>query len=290
MNFKIKFNKWSNFYFFVQNLSLWAAHCNEGYNKYWRNGLGDFTNEEKKLLEGFKDVRRRYRKSRSFFEYAFYKKEDPWEVLEEKLSSKDYRRVRDAFDVLEDKFDKIYSEELSNLEGWKEKLEKEIKKNKIKNIQEVVEDLYGIESFPEEITLYLLLSSPDSRGGDSYVDEESINLKISQSNESAAYILSLAWHEILHLLVKKSKFSETLRKLSFNVRFRGNILEYSITSLFPKGVLGERFFDVEVGEKERIRNDISSEDGRELIDISKKYIEEGRSFDENYIKIILEII
>lgn len=290
MKIKITFNKWGNFYFFVQNLSGWAGFCREGHNKFWKKKLNNFNSKEKQALENFKNIRRKYQKSKSFFEKAFYKKENPWPTLEKNLFPEKYKKIKKCFSILEDKFEKIYSEEKKDLQAWKQKLNNKINNKKKEKIKEELDTLYQISSFPEKINVYLLISSPETRGGQSYIGEKSISIQITHCKKPSNYICSLVWHEISHLLTDKSGFSDLLRELSFNSRFKGNLLEASITSLFPKGILGEKFFDINLKKGETIRNDISLEKGKKLKSLSEKYLKKRNPFDEGYIKEISSLI
>jgi len=119
MNFKFTVNKWSNFYFFVQNLSEWHFSCRKNYNIFWQQQFGKLTTKEKKALENFNKIRLRYDQGKTCFEKSFFTKKNPWRSLSLTLTSKEYKVIYNIFSLFQNRFEKLYKEESPLLKKWK---------------------------------------------------------------------------------------------------------------------------------------------------------------------------
>jgi hypothetical protein len=290
MKFKIILNRYSNFYFFIQNLSEWSNHCRKEHNDFWKKQFDDFTNEEVTALKEFKDIRIKHRRSRSIFEHAFYKEENPWPFLEEKLNDREYKVIKNTFEILENKFETIYSKEITSLEKWKTLLGNRINQDKeVKEINDLIIRLYNTTPPSETMIVYLLISSPGARGGKANIDDRSVGVQISQSKQPVGYIVSLIWHEITHLFAERGNFFSLIEEMNIEPADKAKIKEFSITSLFPKGIMGREFFNVEIKKGETIRNDIPPEQGKKLLSITEEYVKEKKPFNEDYINKLLSL-
>ncbi len=293
MQFKIFIKKWGNFYFFIQNLSKWdSQHYREKHNKFWKEQLEDFSSIEKVALKNFKNIRSEY-KYKSFFEKAFFKEEDPWSYLKDNLSHKQYNTLQNIFNLFKDKFEIIFKKNLPKLKKWEKTLKTKPDPSKIKKICKILSNLYKTSPRSQQIDIYLLMSSPSQTGGGANIDNKSITVEISQqsrSKEAINHIMALIWHEITHLYFEVGYYAPLIEKLSIPQKDRSKIKEFTTSSLFPKGILGKNFFNINKNMKEPIHPTISKKTSKKIVTLSKRYIEQEKYFDKEYIQTLHQLI
>jgi hypothetical protein len=289
MKFNIIINKQANFYFFVQNLAEWHFSNRKDYNDLWRKELGKFSLKEEKALEKFREIRKRYRQSRTYFELAFFTTKNPWKFLERNLPTKEYKIVKEIFELFRNKFEKIYKKDLPLLKKWKKVLNKELNnQNFIKSVVKILSKLFNTSPVETNIDVYLLFSSVNGSGGGANINEKSITMEISRLPlDKLNHSLGIMWHEIIHLLFQNNYFYPLLIK-QFAQSPADLINEAVNASLFPKGILGIRLLNNESAN--RLMKNIDEEQTIKILNLTKEYIDNNRSFDLNYIKKIARIL
>jgi len=291
MKFNIKISKWGAFYFFVQNLSEWHFSNRKDYNIFWKEILGTFSVQENDILNEFKEIRLRYSQSKSCFEKAFFLSEHPLEGLSSVLTKREYQTIRDAFSLLENKFNLLYEKDLPLLNGWKETLSMAVGDQKLTDtILNYLNTLYKTSVQKKEINLYLLPSTLAHTGGGANIDNESVSIEISRYPlENVKHILSIIWHEIIHLYFQNQHFYLLLVKIFPNEEQRVNFInEVVASSLFPRGMLSMRLLGNKPAAK--LLPGINEQQTIRILNLTKEYIDESKSFDENYIEKLSLII
>ncbi len=294
MKFKFIISKWGNFYFFVQNLSRWHFSCRKIYNDLWQKELGKLSPKEKKALRIFKRIRSRFSSGKTFFEQAFFTKKNPWNNIEKNLPAQDYEAIKNTFLILNDKFQKLYKQDYSSLKFWQENLKKiSDSKSSSKDIAEILCLLYkNHKATKKTINVYILFSSTDQRGGGANINEKSISVEISrQPLTTINYIIGIIWHEAIHLCFEKEYFLPLVQK-----KFPGDwdtislIKEMTVISLFPKGVLANKFLKINKNKKESLHAKLPIKYNKGLLSITNAFIKKRKYFDENYIEKLYTII
>lgn len=291
IRFNLIVNRWANFYFFIQNLSEWHFSSRKDYNELWKTEFGEFSNEEETALKKFKEIRLRYKQSKTYFEQAFFTAENPWKYLEKNLPEEEYIAIQEIFNLLEKKFNLIYEKDLSSLNRWKKNLQEKINDSSlVEPITDTLIMLFNAPSSKPEIKIYLLFSTPNHTGGGANVDGETISIEISRYPLNGAnHAIGIIWHETIHLCFQNQyffplllkQFPEDQKKVHF-------INEAIIGSLFPRGILGIKLLKNNPASKLMIG--IDSEQTIKIMNLTKEYVNGKKSLDERYIDTIAEIL
>jgi len=293
MEFKIKYNKWSNFLFFVEMLSGWntrlspSSICN-----YWETQFGKLSSKEKNALNLFKRACINYQHSKNFFREAFFNKENPWQYLKNNMSLERYNILYNAYQVLKNKFKQIYETDLSKIKSWRSVLP--VEKNE-KIIFKKLNFLYNTNlSFDDQsVDVYIMLSSPKRTDALAMQNSKSIILELSQQKQtpnSIKHVMCLIWHEVIHLYFERKYYYQLIQKKIANKKKQDKIKELTACSLFPRGVLAQDFFGLNHNLQNSIHYKVSKLASEKIVNLSKKYIREKQYFDESYIKRINLII
>lgn len=291
IKFNIKISKWANFYFFIQNLSEWHFSNRKDYNLFWRKQLGAFSIQEEDALKKFKKIRLKYSQSKSCFEKAFFLSEDHFKELSKTLSVKECQIVKNTFFLLEDKFTFLYEKDLPLLNRWQEALVKVANNRKLTDtILVSLNTLYKTSIQKKEIYIYLLFSTKEHTGGSANIDNQSISIEISQySLENINHALGIIWHEIIHMVFQNQYFYPLLVNYFSGKQSRIDFLNEAVTaSLFPKGMLGIRLLRNKPAN--RLLSDINTKKTIEILNLTKKYLDQNKHFNKDYIKRLSLII
>ncbi len=283
-------NKWANFYFFVQNLSEWHFSCRQAYNELWRKELGGLSDDEEKKLKLFASLHKKYSFGKDFFGQTFFSNKDPLKKIKNQMPQKKFVLLTSIFSAFLPHFNKIYEKDYIYLKKWKKTLEKSHnRKSLINQLNKSLAILYNTKPLQKEIYVYLLFSSPNHSGGSTSGNGENISLEISRySLNKVNHAVGIIWHEFIHLYFEKKYFLPLLqKKLNKNQKTINFLKEITASSLLPNGILGK--FLLKVSEK-TLNARISSKHDKQILSLTKKYVEGNRFLDENYIKSISEII
>jgi hypothetical protein len=290
MKFKIIIHRWGNFYFFIQNLSEWHFSARKTYNELWRKELAPFSADEEAAIQTFKNIRQKYKTSRTFFEDVFFKQDNPLLALKNYLPSDESATLEKIFLELKNKFDVLYAKELPALTNWQNELAVTLNDSaSVKKISMIVSGLFGTPAIDNEINIYLLLSAPNHVGGGANIDEKSISLEISRyPKEKIGHGVGVIWHETIHLVFQNHKFYQLLLRLVENDRTLADpIMEITTTALFPRGVIGTRLLNNKPLEK--LAPGIDRNQAIELLRIIQEYIDSQKELDEEYVAKAIKI-
>lgn len=297
MKFKIIVNEWAIFYFFIQNLSEWHFSNRKNYNTLWRKELGPFSREEENILKKFKKIHLHYPFGKLYLGRYFFLEKDPWEMLKKKLSQKNFVVIRDSFFLLEEKFNRFYKKGLPLLKKWRTVLQKELRnKSLIKSINVILAKLYNTTPLSKDIIVYILPSAKNYTGGTGgTVDDKSVNLEISRCTpKTVNHALGIIWHEIIHTYFEKQYFSLLIEKLYPGLRKKGiYINEIAASSLFPRGVLSNKFLHSGLGGPSYFKSSYFGNAGRkstELFSLIEKYVSKKKPLDQSYIERVLSLV
>ena len=291
MKFSIIINKWTNFYFFVQNLSESHPNSRKDYNVLWRRELGKFSTEEEGSLKRFKEIRLKYLESKSCFEKAFFLSENPLEELTLTLLKEEYQIVRNTFSLLENKFNSLYEKDLLLLNRWQETLDKVANNQKLtETILVFLNALYKTSVRGKEVNVYLLFSNQERTGGGANIDNQSISVEVSNYPlKNIGNVLGVIWHETTHLLFQNHYFYPlVLQYFHGDQKTADFINEIVISSLFPRGILGIRLLKNK--PPVTLSSKINPQQTIEILNLIKKYIDQKMALDENYIAQLHSII
>lgn len=290
MKFRFIISKRANFYFFISNLSEWHFSCVKDYNILWQEELGPFSPEEKRALKIFKKIRCKYPSGKSLFERAFFINKTPFSVLKKNLPVGEYEIVMEVFKILGKKFNLLYKKELPFLSMWKNKLDN-TENNKIvtNSIVQILKTLFSVSPTIKKYNVYLLFSSECYTSGGANIDEKSVSLEISRHPlKNINHVTAIIWHEIIHLLFQNNYFYPKLMEI-FKDRQKAKIInEIVIASLFPRGILGDKFFKNRLADK--LSSGVSSSQTMRILDLTELIISDKKSFDEEYIRKIAKIL
>lgn len=291
MKFKFVISKWANFYFFVSNLSEWHFSCRPAYNKFWGKELGKLSKKEQSALKLFVKLHKKYPLGGDFFGQVFFVKKHPFAVLKKELPLKHFRSLKSVFELFAPRFEKLYKKELPFLKGWATNLKKSANRiSIIKKINTTLANLYHAEPLiKKHIKVYLLFSSPNRNGGGANMDNKSVTLELSRYPLRATnQVIGVVWHELIHLHFENNNFIPSINKI-----YRGDkkmvdlIKEATASSLLPNGILGINLLHI----KSKLLNArIPIRHTKPLLKISKKYFENNKFFDEQFIRKVNAII
>ena len=293
MKFKFIINKWGNFYFFIQSLSEWHFSCRKEYNNLWQKELGILSPEEKKALKTFKKIRLNHKVSKSYFEIAFFTKQNPWDYLKLNLSLEEYKDIKKVFDIFEDKFKNLYLLDLPLLKKWQILLNKKGNQQEInQKIILTLDNLYNtnIQNKDIIVKVYLLFSSSKISGGGANIDQKSISLEISRLPlEEVNHTLGVIWHETIHLLFQNEMFFPLILKNNNKGENVNLINEVTTAALFPRGILSKWFFNVNITSNLYPRS-LTPEKTTKVLKLLHNYLYNHQALDIHYIKKIKNIL
>ena len=131
MKFVFKISRLDNFYFFVSNLTKFHFSCRKHFNKDWVSATGQLSQTEKKAINDIKPIFGKYgfivKNNKSIYLGRYFycpDDQDKWDSLKKYLLPPEYEKLLSGFSALENRFNKIYNEDL--LKNWKLELEKEL--------------------------------------------------------------------------------------------------------------------------------------------------------------------
>ncbi len=290
MRFLVIVNRWANFFFFVNNLSGWHFSTIKPYNEYWLKKLGVLTKAEQKTLKQFGNLQRRWPKERRELSDFFFKESSPLAAINGAIPPSEQRAVRQAFAVLQAKFERLYKLEHPALRHWQRCLRIALNApQRNRRIRQALASLYGpaCAACSRPLPLYLLISAPGGIGGSADVDGFRITAEVSQSPLSPRgelpHILGTIWHEVIHLCFDKQRFRPILERLypkdEQTVR---RINEVVAASLFPAGILGKRFFQIPL--QPPTRHLASPENAERISALTDVYLQKKQHLDKTFVE------
>lgn len=286
-NIKFHFiiSRWSNFYFFISNLSEWHFSCRKIYNEHWIKATGTLTKEEKNELGNFSLIRKEYPDTKSIFEKAFFTSVNPFAELTREISQEKIDLIKKTFRILTKKFDVIYNQDLPLLKKWEEKLSNQTDNKLNKNIIKKLENFYNVLTPKNLSMICYLLISPIGHGGMVNINDFSITQELSHYPlEKLTNILAAIWHEIIHLFFDK-KFLQIFLREYFHEDMKKVFIykELIASSLFPGGILGQQFFNQTFPKILYSQFNLKETTTQQIFELSQKYVEQNKFIDKKYI-------
>lgn len=271
-------------------MSEWHFSCEKDYNILWQKELGKFSSEEIEVLKKFKAIRLKYPSGKSFFEQSFFTSKTPFLTLKDNLPANEYKVIEEVFKTMNKKFDLLYKKEFSLLNMWKKELDAKAGNESSPNsIINILQNLFVTAPKINKISVYLLFSSRSHTGGGANIDGESISLEISRYPiEYINHAQSIIWHEVVHLLFQNEYFNPKLMEILKNRQKAKIVNEVAIASLFPRGILGNKFFKNRIADK--LHSKVNSKQTEKILNLTEQVIASNKSFDDIYIKKLAGIL
>lgn len=291
MQFSFTINKLAVFYFFVQNLSEWHFSNRKDYNILWRGELGQFSSEEEGVIKQLGKIHLRYPFGKQYLGRYFFLEENPWGILEQKISLEDFIILKDIFSILENKFNIFWKREEPLLLAWQIELSSKINiPPLIAQVVELLKVIFNTSPSEVDIRVNLLPSSPTHTGGGTNIDSKNISLEISRYPlQQINHAMSLVWHESIHLCFQKQYFLPLISEEFPDDQQKVDLIsEIAIRSLFPRGILGIRLFKNK--PRPKLMNETSPQQTIEFLNLAKEYIDNKKSFDKEYVQKMSRIL
>ncbi len=308
----LKFQKLSNQYFFISNLSNWHFSCNPEYNKVWLKETGELFKEEKKVLRQlipiFQKYEFDYENPKNYLGTHFVNpnEKDIWNNISSIITKDELRVLKQAFIIFDRKFNLVWEKNKNFGFSIIKKVENEFKKNNFSDVLNKIKILFNQET--SESTIHLLLTPPNKNfiGGGANTGNWQFTLELGDGKNITEGILVIL-HELCHQLIRnldldfKIKDIDLQKKLSQITLFKEQGLEegleeLTICSLLPDGFLSKDITDYFSEIKEKEYNDLKSyEDLENYVILKSKdfildYTENKKQLDQNYINNIINII
>jgi len=226
MRIKFKISKLSNLFFFISNLGEWHFSCRKNYNQIWLRKTGSLTDKEKKYLEKFIKLMKRYgleyRNNKFMYLGQFFlspvKNESQiWNGVEKFVKKEDFKLIKKTFSVFKERFEKIWKKD--KLQKWQKRLDKEVKSKKFKDLLCKISSSLLYNKNDDNFGISLIGSPDKNRGtaGGANLNSNNITLEIPLSeitewNSECA--LGIILHEIAHVFFDKSPLKKKIGKIA----------------------------------------------------------------------------
>jgi len=293
MKFEIIINKWANFYFFLQNLSLWHFSNVEDYNRMWEKEIGQFSLKEIRALEEFKMIHLKYPFGKKYLGRPFFLKKNQWKSVKQLVLSQESSRLKEIFSLFQNKFAIIYKKDLPLFKKWQKNLQNINTFPVVNRINNILSTCYNVPPLKGKVKIYLLFSSPIEWGGGANLNSNSITLEICRcrfEKEKLPFVLGAIWHELIHAYFEKAYFSHLLSKV-----FSRNQKKISLTNevvcqavSYPYGFLTKKVLNISISRKKLTKG--KAQMFSVLRKIVGKYLKQKKPLDREFIEEALFLI
>jgi len=244
---------------------------------------------------------------------SFYGKNENkiWRQIEETIGKENAKKIKKFIVPLDQVFDPYWRKASKHLLLWKQYFQ-----NNQSLLQRVVfelKKLSGVKRFTiSKIPIYLI-SDPVNNGKEisawfSWTPKESfivIEIPFDLKVPDNFFPLAILAHEFFHLMLRKNKNlflkitkivkenEKLFTKLAEGMPNRIFLEELLISSFIPEGYLSEKYFNMKVVSYTSKPKDLLEWRrfvAFKLYQKTKKYIDNNRQIDENYLKDLMEII
>lgn len=317
MNLEFKVSKPANFFFFMDSLSEWNIYHRKKYNKEMIKQFGKLTNNEKIALEDFRLIMQKNEKIgvSKKIRRCFYQKSDDIKISFRKvaklLDKKEMEIIKKSFNIIQPRFEKIWSEYFIILNYNKKIASSSYKKinKKIDLAYSKLESFYGNKSKKVYLCDVFLIISPN-RGGKA-IRRDAVSIEAEKLDPKDKYRFARLWfsimHEMAHSRFENKKYKNWLRKFIEKKTLPKSKL---LINRSPKEVLREVITDLtkvalyNILDKEgkikieKIENKTKALDlntmeiliRKELGSIIKKYFLNKMKIDNNFLEKCWELI
>lgn len=272
MKFEFKISKLANQFFFISNLSEWHFSCRKEYNQEWIKQAGPLNKKENKFLEEFRRIIKKYgftrdKKGQSKYlgqTFFLYPKKEAWDKLERSIRKDEFKKIKEVFEALRSRFDKIWTAKSKKILIAQVKYFKHYLNNPENNkLFEDLKKILGNQRSPQKITVIALASPLKGDGitaaGGANIGDEYITLEIPWLKNNSwefEYSVGILAHEIGHVFFNSSRKFKMLEKIINDLKLpkflfkniipKSNTLELIteiiIESLIPYGYLSQKYF------------------------------------------------
>ena len=328
MKFKFKISVLGNFYFFISNLSEWHFSCRPEANSYWKTFAPTRSLQEEFLLRKYliklAKILKKYEKEKDEVVFPIFAKaleaKNEQEILD-KFKSKDRVFMKKIFKVFWPIFSFYWQES-------KPRSNRFIKIFKNPEVEKLVEkslkilEIYFDKPSSQEITIYLLMFPEHLMGGGgANVGKDKITAEVGNiSPKGFKFSLTTILHEITHIsfqppgsyfdnLLKKflnSLNKKEIEEIDFIKEFDNDLLvtfrEAITSSIIGGGIIDDILFKEEIRKRFKLQlknlNFLKSQPriyfrkfmSYHLYPLNKKYLQQKRKIDKNYLKEVLKLI
>ncbi len=203
MRFKFIVSKLANFYFFISNLSAWSPYTyKKDYSDFWLKQIGPLTKDEKTSLNNFKKLHLKYSYGPKYLGKLFFEEDASLEKIASILPPKDRKILKQPFQLLEQKYERLLEYEWALLQDWKKLLESYFSNINLTNIFEILSFLYNTKTaIPKTVEVFILFSTPNRTGGEANIGPQKLTLEISRYDKNKVpQAAGIILHEIIHLI------------------------------------------------------------------------------------------
>lgn len=303
MKFNFYYHKTANLFHFIASLSNWNPRDTTEYAKYWLLKTGKLSLDEKKILKAVAEVLSLYD---PVPERPFLTSNEStvWENAEGVFSSGQLDTIREAFRILEPRFNTIWSTEEPKLEQWYKTLEKQLDEPKFRELETDLRIFFRSPTAEPPLQVCLLISE-QGYGGVSF-GNHLIGLACSGVPLTEIHgVISVLYHESCHSFYEKPHKYDLLSRVTPKLELPRsaflnskqdlpNTLGEAITSnLLPEGYLAHKYFQCRIppvlkkGSKADFRNWRLYCAAR-MFETTKDYVESKKPLDINYINRVWE--
>lgn len=318
LDFNFFYQKTSNLFHFVENLSEWHFSCRKQDNKGWLAQTGPLSEEEQKALQNMRTLLPRYGfdDQGKFLGIPFLtsSEETVWEEVKKWVEPEEYVSLQEIFQVFIPRFEIIWQKEEPKLKAWKNKLEELTKKTSYDILVQDLETLFNVRVADRSVKVCLLANTLEKGGGgNANTGDQTVTLDCSSMNLALAQRLySTLWHETIHLVFEKQQLNPLLRDFLIT---RGNFLmQTSLGQIVKSPTILLKEALVEVAEsyvsKYHLGLDVEKEQvgklgpnlegvktnpknfrlwyiyaAQKLLPEVAKYIKQKRSFDKQFLEL-----
>lgn len=326
MIFDVKYTRLGNKFFFISNLSEWHFSCRKNYNIVWINKIKNFSSEEQFCLKDISDILKKYNFSKYIGKIFILEKEpeNVWKKLKKTVNKNEFEKIKNIFDIFEEKFKKNWNEKL--LENNIKTFNKELNRNCYNKIDNYLNTFLGEfkKNKVNKINIYLLKHPVQNWyiAGGANLGDKGITLECNRliypRHESVELAAAVSYHELIHVFYQKkiekiinnvSLFKNNKTRIIVGRSLKEIIIEIVINSLFPKGYLANKYLHYqpyknmeklikryeESFNKFKKGNNINFNDlfyyiVYKLFPLTKNYIENRKKIDKKYIETILKYL
>lgn len=296
-------------YFYLSNLSNWHFSCVPQYSDAWLSQLDDLSIEEKKLLNKFKKIHKKYGfddiftnnyLGRPFVE--FLKEANVWEEVKNIVNRDEYLILKKVFTVFKLKLDILWGRDKVRLEEVQGALEQEFKNPKAGEALDILEKLFGQAVGEIVVHVFAIPITAASPAGGANTKEGVVTLEL-RSAQDVREGFFIVLHEIAHYLIRKSKIqfdesfienSQTLKQLPlFKEQGNSSGWEEAVLICFlPDGFIRNWLAGSNPKKKNRLNITRREDFENYLICRSqpkiKEYFSQNKIIDQKFANFVLE--
>ncbi len=288
INFKVEVNRWTNFYFFLQNLSEWNDHFRKEYNETWIREL-EIPATLLAELKMFARIHRRYARPARHLARPFLNGKNPFIALRRMVTQKECHEVNLAFRKFAPFFDRLWKVEEVRLRNWSRRLTSGLTQSRKRSVFEsTLSKLYAPKASSAKILVTLVCSAGNTLGGqvqDVGDGKKRVIVEISRAGDDRAnFAEGIVWHETIHAAFDGATLKPALKKMKME---RMSIHEIAAGLLFPRGVLGQEYLGISPPKNGFIRS--YPQANEELLALMRDRVSSERVLDRTFVEEVVRL-